>query len=64
MRDSGEKFNPHGLGKVAVDKHSTGGVATRRVPGRSARGRMRAGGAHDQRAGAGPHGWDAGHGHL
>ena len=26
MRDSGEKFNPHGLGKVAVDKHSTGGV--------------------------------------
>ena len=26
MRDSGEKFNPQGLGKVAVDKHSTGGV--------------------------------------
>src|SRR6202789_2910340 len=26
MRDSGEKFNPHSLGKVAVDKHSTGGV--------------------------------------
>lgn len=26
MRDSGEKFNPRGLGKVAVDKHSTGGV--------------------------------------
>jgi pyrimidine-nucleoside phosphorylase len=26
MRDSGEKFDPHNLGKVAVDKHSTGGV--------------------------------------
>ena len=26
MRDSGEKFSPHKLGKVAVDKHSTGGV--------------------------------------
>ena len=26
MRDSGEKFDPHSLGKVAVDKHSTGGV--------------------------------------
>jgi pyrimidine-nucleoside phosphorylase len=26
MRDSGEKFDPGGLGKVAVDKHSTGGV--------------------------------------
>ncbi len=26
MRDSGEKFNPERLGKVAVDKHSTGGV--------------------------------------
>ena len=26
MRDSGEKFSPHRLGKVAVDKHSTGGV--------------------------------------
>jgi pyrimidine-nucleoside phosphorylase len=26
MRDSGEKVNPHSLGKVAVDKHSTGGV--------------------------------------
>ncbi len=26
MRDSGEKFSPHSLGKVAVDKHSTGGV--------------------------------------
>ena len=26
MRDSGEKFNPARLGKVAVDKHSTGGV--------------------------------------
>jgi pyrimidine-nucleoside phosphorylase len=26
MRDSGEKFNPRGLKKVAVDKHSTGGV--------------------------------------
>ena len=26
MRDSGEKFSPRGLGKVAVDKHSTGGV--------------------------------------
>src|ERR1700733_176205 len=26
MRDSGEKFNPESLGKVAVDKHSTGGV--------------------------------------
>jgi pyrimidine-nucleoside phosphorylase len=26
MRDSGEKFSPAGLGKVAVDKHSTGGV--------------------------------------
>src|SRR5208337_5076253 len=26
MRDSGEKFSPSGLGKVAVDKHSTGGV--------------------------------------
>jgi pyrimidine-nucleoside phosphorylase len=25
MRDSGEKFNPCRLGKVAVDKHSTGG---------------------------------------
>ncbi|MGA7858366.1 MAG: thymidine phosphorylase, partial [Terracidiphilus sp.] len=26
MRDSGEKFSPSRLGKVAVDKHSTGGV--------------------------------------
>ncbi len=26
MRDSGEKFDPHNLGRVAVDKHSTGGV--------------------------------------
>lgn len=26
MRDSGEKFDPTRLGKVAVDKHSTGGV--------------------------------------
>jgi pyrimidine-nucleoside phosphorylase len=26
MRDSGEKFSPAKLGKVAVDKHSTGGV--------------------------------------
>jgi pyrimidine-nucleoside phosphorylase len=26
MRDSGEKFSPGGLGKTAVDKHSTGGV--------------------------------------
>ena len=26
MRDSGEKFSPRGLGKIAVDKHSTGGV--------------------------------------
>ncbi len=26
MRDSGEKFSPRGLGKVSVDKHSTGGV--------------------------------------
>ena len=26
MRDSGEKFNPRGLRKQAVDKHSTGGV--------------------------------------
>ena len=26
MRDSGEKFDPKPLGKVAVDKHSTGGV--------------------------------------
>jgi pyrimidine-nucleoside phosphorylase len=26
MRDSGEKFSPASLGKVAVDKHSTGGV--------------------------------------
>ena len=26
MRDSGEKFSPKRLGKVAVDKHSTGGV--------------------------------------
>jgi pyrimidine-nucleoside phosphorylase len=26
MRDSGEKFDPRNLGKVAVDKHSTGGV--------------------------------------
>jgi len=26
MRDSGERFDPRGLGKVAVDKHSTGGV--------------------------------------
>jgi thymidine phosphorylase len=26
MRDSGEKFSPRGLGKPAVDKHSTGGV--------------------------------------
>ncbi len=26
MRDSGEKFSPARLGRVAVDKHSTGGV--------------------------------------
>jgi pyrimidine-nucleoside phosphorylase len=26
MRDSGEKFDTRGLGRVAVDKHSTGGV--------------------------------------
>ena len=26
MRDSGEKFSPARLGKVAIDKHSTGGV--------------------------------------
>jgi pyrimidine-nucleoside phosphorylase len=26
MRDSGEKFDPSGLGRIAVDKHSTGGV--------------------------------------
>ncbi len=26
MRDSGEKFSPRGLNKMAVDKHSTGGV--------------------------------------
>jgi pyrimidine-nucleoside phosphorylase len=26
MRDSGEKFDPSRLGKMAVDKHSTGGV--------------------------------------
>ena len=26
MRDSGEKFSPARLGKIAVDKHSTGGV--------------------------------------
>ena len=26
MRDSGEKFDPSRLGKLAVDKHSTGGV--------------------------------------
>lgn len=26
MRDSGERFSPRGLGKSAVDKHSTGGV--------------------------------------
>jgi len=26
MRDSGEKFNPSRLGRVVVDKHSTGGV--------------------------------------
>jgi pyrimidine-nucleoside phosphorylase len=26
MRDSGEKFDPSGLGKTSVDKHSTGGV--------------------------------------
>ena len=26
MRDSGAKFSPAGLGKTAVDKHSTGGV--------------------------------------
>src|ERR1700744_5600937 len=26
MRDSGAKFSPAGLGKIAVDKHSTGGV--------------------------------------
>ncbi len=26
MRDSGEKFSPAGLGRAAVDKHSSGGV--------------------------------------
>ena len=26
MRDSGERFSPGGLGRTAVDKHSTGGV--------------------------------------
>ena len=26
MRDSGERFDPSGLGRIAVDKHSTGGV--------------------------------------
>lgn len=26
MRDSGEKYNPSHLGRIAVDKHSTGGV--------------------------------------
>ena len=26
LRDSGEKFDPSPLGKVAVDKHSSGGV--------------------------------------
>src|SRR6201998_2899448 len=26
MRDSGEKFDPSRLGRIAVDKHSTGGV--------------------------------------
>ncbi|HLI03266.1 MAG TPA: thymidine phosphorylase [Terracidiphilus sp.] len=26
MRDSGEKFSPRGLGRTAVDKHSSGGV--------------------------------------
>jgi len=26
MRDSGERFDPRGLGRTAVDKHSTGGV--------------------------------------
>ena len=35
MRDSGEKFTPRRLGKVAVDKHSTGGVVVPMMSGRA-----------------------------